>query len=126
MVTGTTARQYQTQQTHYIAVDVAGSDGAQTVDIGIIPAGSFITHAGFVVRTAFNGTGTVSMGPSTDTDGLMSAVVITATGAKDADDIGTSDDVYVSSATTFQAVVGGTPTAGAGLAYVYYIPDNRN
>lgn len=126
MSNGGTGRQYHTQQTHYIAVTVEGSDGAQTLDVGKIPKGSFIIGAGIVVGTALNGAATVSMGPSADPDGFASAVSIASTGLKPADDLATSNDLYAADEITIQATVGGNPTAGKAMVFVEYIPDNRS
>ena len=37
---GTVARKFQTDQVHYHSVTINGALGAQTVNIGIIPAGA--------------------------------------------------------------------------------------
>lgn len=116
------ARRYHTQQVHYLRLDLAGADGAGTLDVGTIPAGSIVIDAGVIVSTAFNGTGTLSLGTAADTDGFASALVITSAGKVGADDLGASDDIYVTSDTDIKAVVGGTPTAGAGHAYITFIP----
>lgn len=70
---GSAARQYHTQQTHYLRKHVNFNDAgiAAGVVMGTIPAGSVITNTHVVVRTAFN---------AATTNNLL--VGITATGGE--------------------------------------------
>jgi hypothetical protein len=67
---GTTARQFTTQQVHYLRKSITYSDNGTTVTIGTIPAGSLILKpiSGVAVNVAFNGgtTNTLDIGASTD------------------------------------------------------------
>jgi hypothetical protein len=124
---GSQARQYHTQQIHYLTRAISEADeGAGALTIGVVPAGALIYDAGVVVTTAFNGTSPVFiMGPSGDTDGWATAVAIATTGRKVADELAGSDDLYSTSEVTCTITVSATgndSTAGAGFAYVAYMP----
>lgn len=123
------ARQFHTQQVHYLRKRITYADNGTVVQVGTIPAGSIFlkTISGVVVRTAFNGdtTNTVSIGPSTDsgTDLWATALALGSIGP-----VGFDEAVaqYVSSDTIASATVTSTASASAGVAEVIicYIPNN--
>lgn len=125
---GTTAREYQTEQVHYVVCPVVYT--TLTGTIGTLPAGAMVVDAGFLVTTPFAGgtPQTLDMGTSADPDGFATALVITSAGRKAADELATSDDLYMSADTnvTYTLSAGATVSAGAGYAYVSYILANRN
>lgn len=130
MATGTqatTARKFHTDQVHYLVAPIVYTK--LVTSLGKRPAGSLVIDAGIVVTTAFAGgtPQTLDMGPSTDTDGYATALVLTSAGKKVADELATSDDLY--SAVDIEEIAtlsaGATVSAGAGYAYVAYIMANR-
>lgn len=130
MATGTvatTARKFHHDLVHYVTTPVVYT--TLTGTIGKLPAGAMVVDAGFLVTTPFAGgtPQTIDMGTSTDPDGFATALVITAAGLKAADELATSDDLYMSADTdvTYTLSAGATPSAGAGYAYVSYIIANR-
>lgn len=124
---GTTARKYHTDQVHYLVCPIVYTTLSYT--IGKRPAGSVVVDAGVVITTAFAGgtPQTIDMGPSSDTDGYATALVVTSAGKKVADELATSDDLYtaVDVDETVTISAGATPSAGAGYAFVAYIMANR-
>jgi hypothetical protein len=126
----TPARQYHTQQTHYLRKSISYTDIGSTLEVGVVPAGAIVIGAGVVVSTAFNSgtTDTLDIGTSADTDGFASAISTHTAGRIVADDLATSDDLGpYASATTIKCVLAATGTAasaGAAEVYVEFIPDN--
>jgi len=124
---GTAARKYHTDQVHYLSCPIVYTKLSYV--IGKRPAGSLVVDAGVVVTTAFAGgtPQTLDMGPSTDTDGYATALVITSAGKKVADELATSDDLYsaVDIDETATLSAGATVSAGAGYVFVAYIMANR-
>lgn len=123
---GSQARQYHTQQTHYLRKDIAYTD-TSTVTVGTLPAGSIVVGAGVVVSTAWNsGTSDVlDIGTSGDGDGFATDLALTTIGNIVWDELATSNDLYSASEVTVTcavASVGTAATAGVGHVYVQYIP----
>lgn len=119
---GSTALKYHTKQIHYLIKEVNYSDGASAVvTVGKVPANSVVLNAYAVVTTAFNaGTGNVmDIGTSGDEDGLATDIALGTIGRISADEFATSNDLYVTSDTTFTATLALTGTAAsAGKAFV--------
>lgn len=122
---GTTARQYHTSQVHYLRKAITFGDTA-AVNVGIIPAGAVVIDAGVVVSTSFNGTTpTLNIGPVGDPDGYASAISLGTVGKVGADELATSDDLYVTADTTITATPALTSaTTGVGVVYVTYLVNN--
>lgn len=124
---GTVARQYQTEQVHYVSCPIVYTTLSYT--IGILPKGAAVVDAGVVVTTPFAGgtPQTLDMGTAADPDGFATALVITSAGRKAADELATSDDLVMAADTAVTATLsaGATVSAGAGYAYVSYIMVNR-
>lgn len=126
---GTTARQYHTAQVHYLRKAIAYTDGATaTVTVGVIPAGSVVLRGGVAVTTAFNaGTSNVlDIGTSDDGDGFATDIALGTIGVIVADEMATSNDMYVTADTTITATLalsGTAASAGAGFVWVEYMPD---
>ncbi|XAI96513.1 hypothetical protein [Microcystis phage Mae-JY35] len=130
MATGTlatVARKFHHDLVHYVSTPVAYT--TLTGTIGTVPAGALVVDAGFVVTTPFAGVTpqTIDMGTAADPDGFATALVITAAGLKAADELATSDDLYIATDTTltYTLSAGATVSAGAGYAFVAYIIANR-
>src|SRR5690554_5600188 len=102
MATGTvatTARKFHHDLVHYVSTPVVYT--TLTGTIGKLPAGAVVVDAGFLVTTPFTGgtPQTIDMGTAVDPDGFATALVITAAGLKPADELATSDDLYMSADT---------------------------
>lgn len=122
------AREYHTQQTHYLRKNIDYTDTA-TVTVGKLPAGAIVVGAGVVVSTAWNsGTSDVlDIGTSGDGDGFATDLALGTIGNIVWDELATSNDLYSASEVTITAAVtsvGTTATAGAGHIYVQFIPNN--
>ena len=123
MALGTNGVRYHTQQTHYVAVEVTSADTGTTVTVGKLPPGAYIIGGGIVVGTAFSGgTPTIGIGTLDDPDGLATAVAVTSTGLKAADEIATSNDMTSSGESTITATLSASMSAGQGLVFVEFIP----
>lgn len=126
---GTAARQFHTQQVHYLRKSIAYTDNGTTVTIGTIPAGSLVLKpvSGVSVNVAFNGatTNTLDIGPSTDS-GTNLWMTVGALGAIAFVPLDEAVTMLVSVDTIVQAAVVSTTGASAGTAEVIiaYIPDN--
>ncbi len=124
------ARQYHTQQMHYLRKNIAYTDAGTTVDVGVIPAGSLIIKhcSGVNVHVAFDGdaTNTCSIGPSTDsgTDLWGSALSLASIDALVP--LGEAVTMKVTVDTLVQAAIVSTASAaaGSGSVIICYIPDN--
>lgn len=130
---GSTAREYQTHQVHYLRRAISFSDGATAVlSVGTIPAGSTVIRGGVVVTTAFNaGSGNVlDIGTSADDDGFATDLALGTIGVIAADEMATTNDAYVTSDTAITATLaltGTAATAGAGFVWIeYLVPDGTN
>lgn len=126
---GLVARQYHTQQVHFLRKSIAYTDNGSTIDIGKIPAGSLILKpaSGVHVTTAFNGNSSnvLDIGASTDsgTNNFATQLSLaTATFVPMDEAVG---DFLVTVDTTVSMLVTATAaaSAGAGEVVVCYIPD---
>lgn len=120
------AREYHTQQTHYLRKDISYTD-TSTVTVGKLPAGAIVVGAGVVVSTAWNsGTSDVlDIGTSSDGDGFATDLALGTIGNIVWDELATSNDLYSTSEVTVTCAVtsvGTAASAGAGHVYVQYIP----
>lgn len=124
-----TARQYHTQQVHYLRKSITFADNGVAVTVGTIPAGSLVLRpvSGVHVTTAFNaGTGNVlDIGSSANDDLWGTDLALgTATFVPVDEAIGgflvTADTVV----TATVALSGTAATAGAAEVVICYIPDN--
>ena len=127
---GTAARQYHTQQIHYLRKSITFADDGTTVTIGTIPAGSLVLKpiSGVAVTTVFNAgtTNVLDIGPSTDsgTDLWATDLALGTLAFVPLDEAVTN---LVSVDTIVQAAVdltGTAATTGAAEIIIAYIPDN--
>lgn len=126
---GTTARQFHTQQIHYLRKSIAFGDNGTELTVGTIPSGALILKpaSGVHVTEAFNAgtTNTLNVGTSADDNLFGTALAVGSAGFKVLD-----EDIagYVMSADTVitaTVVLSGTAaTAGTGEVVVAFIPDN--
>ena len=127
---GTTARQYDTQQVHYLRKGITFADDGTTVTIGTIPANSIILRplSGVAVTQVFNAgsTNVLDIGPSTDagTDLWATDLALGALAFVPLDEAVTN---LVTVDTVVQAAVdltGTAATTGTAEIVICYIPDN--
>lgn len=126
---GTAARQFHTQQVHFLRKSISYADGASKVyTVGTIPAGSLILKpcSGVHVTTAYNsGTNNlINIGTSADDDLFGTVMSLTTTTFVPLDEnvggyLVASDTVITAS----HALTGTAATAGAGEVVICYIPD---
>jgi len=126
---GTDARQFYTQQVHYLRKSIVFGDDGTELTVGKIPAGSLILKplSGVHVTTAFNAgtTNTLNVGTSADDNLYGTLLALGTTTFVPCDEaVGT---YLVASDTTMTATVvltGTAATTGAGEVVIAYIPDN--
>ncbi len=122
------ARQYQTQQIHFLRKAIAYTDDGSTLTIGTIPAGSVVLKpiSGVNVDTAFNGgtTNTLDIGPSTDSGtNLWATVLALGTAGFVPCDEAVSFYVSVDTIVQCKVVSSAGATAGAGQVIIAYVPN---
>ena len=122
------ARQYHTQQVHYLRKSITFADDDVTVTVGVIPAGAVILPAasGVIVTTVFNaGTANVlDIGTTADPDLYATDLALGTLGQVTLDE---AVSFLVSADTTITAtpaLTGTAATTGAGEVVIAYIPDN--
>ena len=122
------ARQYHTQQVHYLRKSIVFGDNGTEVVVGTIPAGAVIHPgaSGVIVTTVFNaGTANIlDVGPTSDPDLYATDLALGALGFVALDE---AVDFSVAVDTTIVAVpalTGTAATTGAGEVIIAYIPDN--
>lgn len=127
-----TARQYHTQQVHYLRKTITFEDDGTEVTVGYIPSGSIIIKAasGVAVTTAFNaGTGNVlDVGADDGNDDPDEWGTDLALGATNFVPLDEAVGTYLMSADTeitcTPALTGTAATAGSAEVIICYIPDN--
>lgn len=121
---GTTARQYVSQQVHYLRKRITYANSTSTVTVGKIPAGASVIGGGVHVITAFNDSGTDLLdvgfiGGTTDADGYATALVISAVGFIALDELAATTNIQQSVDTTVTCLyTGQNANASAGIADV--------
>lgn len=124
---GTTARQFHTQQIHYLRKTISYTDDGDTITVGTIPAGSVLVKpiSGVSVSVAFDGNSSniLDIGPSTNTDLWATDLALGSIAFVPIDEAVTN---VVSTDTVVQCAVTSTAAAAAGSAEVIiaFIPDN--
>ena len=122
------AREFHTQQVHYLRKSIVFGDDGTAVDVGVIPSGSLILKplSGVSVTTAFNAgtTNTLNVGTSAD-DNLYGTLLALGTTTFVPLDENVSGLVSADTTMTATVVLTGTAaTTGAGEVVIAYIPDN--
>jgi hypothetical protein len=131
---GSVARQYATQQIHYLRENLTFADNGVAKTVGVIPAGSQIlnTISGVYVNTVFNaGSGNVlDIGTSANDDLYGTDIALGTVAFVALDEAASASGVnawYVASDTTITATVALTGTAagtGSATVVIAYIPNN--
>jgi len=128
------ARQFHTQQIHYLRANISFADGATRVyTLGTIPGGAQIVQAlsGVYVTTAFNAgtTNVLDIGTTADDDLYATDLALGTRAFVAIDEAATAANVNtwsVVNETTFTATLsltGTAATAGAGVVIIAYIPN---
>ncbi|MBL4940375.1 MAG: hypothetical protein JKY81_01780 [Colwellia sp.] len=122
------AREYYSQQVHYLRKSIGFADDGVELTMGVIPSGSVILKAlsGINVDVAFDAgtTNTVNMGTSAD-DNLYGTVLAAGAIAFVPLDETVAMTVAADTTMTVTVVLTGTAaTVGNGEALIAYIPDN--
>ena len=129
---GTVAREFHTQQIHYIRKTITFADNGATVTCGVIPSGSIVLSelSGVYVTTVFNGgsTNTCDVGITGSTTKYSSALALGTLGFIEQDVMTTSAATshLTTADETIIATVISTAGATTGSAEVImaFIPDN--
>lgn len=127
----TPATEYHAPCIHYLRRNISEADeGVGALTVGKLPAKAIVISSGVVVATAFNGTSPlVDIGTSTDGDGFATDLALGTAGNIFDTESATSNDLYSTSEVTVTCTVSATgndSTAGYGIVYVGFIPDNGN
>jgi hypothetical protein len=125
---GTTARQYSTQQVHYLRKGFTYSDDGSVLTVGTIPAGAQIIKpmSGVAINVAFNAgsTNVLDIGTPANDD-LYGTDLALGTIAFVALDEAVSMTVAADTVITATVDLTGTAaTTGQGEIIIAYIPDN--
>ena len=133
MATGTAGgvgRQYHQQMIHYLRKSIVFGDDGSELSMGWVPLGAVVIRGGIVVSTAFNAgtTNVADLGTAADPDGFATDLALGTIGVIVADEMATTNDAGPYAADTEIKVTvdltGTAATAGAGEAWVEFIPDN--
>jgi hypothetical protein len=121
------ARIYHTQQVHYLIKEVTFEDNGTAVILGRLPANSVIIACSAIVAEAFNAgtTNVLDIGTTDDADGLATDLALGTVGLVNADEMGTSNDLYHASeinVTATVALTGTAATAGSAFVHICYMP----
>jgi hypothetical protein len=122
----TSAREYHSQQTHYLRKRILGAAGNALYTLGTIPAGANILQITTAVRVVFSGgTPTISFGPSGTPAGYFALTGAPATTlGRNAVTLIATASLFPDVDTVITATVAGTPTAGTLDVEVLYTVDN--
>jgi len=111
------------EETRYRRITFA--DNGATVTVCIVPKGGVVTDAGIVVTTVFNGTPPVlDIGPTSDTDGIATDLVLSTAGVVPADELDSTDDLgpYADDTAIVGVLSSGSNvTTGEGYIYVRFL-----
>lgn len=131
------ARQYHTDQVHYLRKTITFADNGSTVSLGWVPPGAVVVNAGVNVNTAFNGnsTNTVDIGyrnggnsETDDTDEFADGFALGTAGRIVGSTINTAANTTFAGGAEIVAPVVSTAAASAGSAVVWveYLADNSD
>lgn len=123
------ARQYHTQQVHYLRKSIFHTDAGKAVAVGTVPAGALVLYplSGAYVATGFNGSGTdlLDIGTTSNDDLFATDLDVSSAGWKACDE--NVAGYLVSAATTITATyadANSNSSAGEAVVVIAYIPDN--
>jgi hypothetical protein len=124
---GSTAREYATQQIHYLRKQITEADEGTTVTVGTIPAGATILRviSGVQVDVAFNGTSPiVDIGVSGTAERFganltLAAIAFVPNGVTDALNTMAADTTILAAV----SATGNDSTAGVAQVIIAYCPN---
>jgi len=111
---GTAAREFHTQQVHYLRKRILGAGGNATYTLGILPAGANVLRISTLTRVVLSGgTPVVTVGTAASPAAFVTSAAngITAAG-RTAMSLVATGSLGVDVDTTLVAAIAGTPTAG--------------
>jgi hypothetical protein len=122
---GSSARDYHTRQTHYLAkaVTVADVGVNGTVVVGIVPAGAVVKAISYAASVVFNGTTpTLKMGTTpTGAELVAAATFAAALGLTVSTLVATAAGPMAADTTIYATgVMGGSQTTGNAVIFVEY------
>lgn len=122
----TTAREYHSQQTHYLRKRILGAAGNALYTLGTIPAGANIVQITTAVRVVFaGGTPTISFGPSGTPAGYFALAGAPATTlGRNAVALIATATLFPDADTVITATIAGSPTSGTLDVEVFFTVDN--
>lgn len=128
----TAARQYHTQQMHYLRKRITYADYGTTVTVGVIPAGASVVGGGVHIKTAFNSSGTDLLdvgfiGSTTDADGYATQLTLAAVGWIVLDELATTTNIQQTVDTTVTCAPAQSvadATAGVADVIIWFVPSN--
>lgn len=128
------ARQFHSQQIHYLRANITFADNTKVVTLGTVPAGSQIINAisGVFVNTVFNAASTnvLDIGTTANDDLYGTDIALGTKAFVALDEAATATDVnawYVSADTTFTCTptcTGGSLSTGNAVVVIAYVPNN--
>ena len=128
-MTTKTARQFKSQQIHYLRKSITFADNGLTVEVGVLPAGAQILKpiSGVAVNVAFNGgsTNTLDIGASTDAgpDNFATLLALGTIGFIPLDEV-VSGLLAVDTIISAKVVSTASASTGQGEIIIAFIPDN--
>jgi hypothetical protein len=135
MATGTAAtnaRQYHTQQVHYLRKHITFADEGVEVTVGVIPAGASVIGGGAHITTAFDDTSTIDVGfkdgnSTDDPNAYATALVATAIGFIALDALSATTNIQQTEDHLVTVTLNdgtGAVSTGAADIIVTYVVDN--
>lgn len=131
---GTAARQYHTQQVHYLRKQITYAVENTVIDIGTIPANACVIGGGVHVTTAFNDSGTDTLdigfraGNSTDDPNAYATLLdLSAVGFIAVDELAATTNIMQTQDCIVTCTYNGqnnNATAGVGEVMITYVVDN--
>ncbi len=125
---GTVARQFQTQQVHYLRKRITFATATVETDLGVIPAGATVIGGGIHVVTADSGI-TLDVGlkggsSTDDPNGYATALTVAAVGYIPLDELGATTNIQqtVDSKVTYTVSTGADTFVGDLI--VTYVVNN--
>jgi NAD/NADP transhydrogenase alpha subunit len=129
---GTDARQYHSQQVHYLRKRITFADDDVLVTVGRIPARSSIVGGGVHIVTAFTAgsciidVGFTGSSATADPNAYATALVVTAVGYIVLDELAATTNIQSTTDHLVTATLssGSTITAGVADVIIMYVVDN--
>lgn len=131
-MSGPSARNDGSQNTHVLRKRIAYTSNGSTVTVGKIPAGASVIGGGVHVVTAFNDSGTDTLivgfiGSTTDDNAYATLLDLSAVGYIVLDELAATTNIQQTVEATVTAVYAGqnsNATAGVADIIILYVPNN--